>query len=382
MTTKFYQHFKVGVLGGGQLGRMLIQSGIDLNIDFMVLDPDPQAPCSQIANFTSGKLTDFDTVLAFGEKCDLITIEIENVNTAALKELVKRGKKVFPQPEVIELIQDKRVQKQFYKDNGIPTAEFILTSNRADVAAKATGGSILPAVHKLGKEGYDGRGVQLLRSAADLPKAFDAPGVLERLVDFEKEIAVIVSRNERGEVKAFPSVEMVFHPEANLVEYLFSPAQISSAADDMACHIATNVINKLEMVGILAVEMFVTKDGKVLVNEIAPRPHNSGHHTIEANVTSQYEQHLRAILGLAPGDTRPLSPAAMVNLLGEEGHTGVANYSGLEEVMGLAGAHVHLYGKKTTKPFRKMGHVTIVDSDVESLKKKINFVKQTLKVTT
>ncbi|HMJ69523.1 MAG TPA: 5-(carboxyamino)imidazole ribonucleotide synthase [Cyclobacteriaceae bacterium] len=379
MANKFYQDFRLGVLGGGQLGRMLIQSGIDLNIEFNVLDPDPQAPCSQISRFTCGKLTDFDTVMAFGEKCDLITIEIENVNTSALKELVKKGKKVFPQPEVIELIQDKRVQKQFYKDNDIPTADFILTDNRADVSKHA---AFLPAVHKLGKEGYDGRGVQMLRSAADLPKAFDAPGVLEKLIDFEKEIAVIVSRNERGEIMAFPSVEMVFHPEANLVEYLISPARISSATDDVAWQLATKVINKLGMVGLLAVEMFVTRDRQVLVNEIAPRPHNSGHHTIEANVTSQYEQHLRAITGLAPGRTDPLSPAAMVNLLGEEGHSGLANYSGLEEVLAVEGTHVHLYGKKMTKPFRKMGHVTIVDNDIESLEKKIKFVKQTLKVTT
>ena len=379
MANKFYQDFKLGVLGGGQLGRMLIQSGIDLNIEFNVLDPDPTAPCSQISNFTPGKLTDFDTVIAFGETCDLITIEIENVNTDALKELVKLGKKVFPQPEVIELIQDKRLQKEFYKKHDIPTAEFILTEDKADVAANA---SFLPAVHKLGKGGYDGQGVQIIHSANDVSKAFEAPGVLEKLIDFQKEIAVIVSRNEKGEIMAFPSVEMVFHPEANLVEYLLSPAQISSAADDIAWQIATKIITKLGMVGILAVEMFVTKDGKVLVNEIAPRPHNSGHHTIEANVTSQYQQHLRSILGLSPGSTATILPAAMVNLLGEEGHTGVANYSGLEEVMAVEGTYVHLYGKKMTKPFRKMGHVTIVDRDVESLKKKINFVKKTLKVKT
>jgi 5-(carboxyamino)imidazole ribonucleotide synthase len=375
MANKFYQQFNLGILGGGQLGRMLIQSGIDLNIDFSVLDPDANAPCSQISHFTCGKLTDFDTVISFGKKCDLITIEIENVNTAALKELVKGGKKVFPQPEVIELIQDKRLQKSFYKNNGIPTAEFVLTETKSDV-------SFFPAVHKIGKGGYDGQGVQIIRTKEDLSKAFDAPGVLEKLIDFEKEIAVIVSRNERGEVKAFPSVEMVFHPEANLVEYLLSPAQIPPAINKTAIDIAMKVINKLEMVGLLAVEMFVTKGGEVLVNEIAPRPHNSGHHTIEANVTSQYEQHLRAILGLAPGNTDAILPAAMVNLLGEEGHSGVANYSGLEEVLSVEGTHVHLYGKKMTKPFRKMGHVTIVDRDVESLKKKINFVKKTLKVTT
>ncbi len=379
MANKFYQEFKLGVLGGGQLGRMLIQSGIDLNIEFNVLDPDPKAPCHQISNFTNGKLTDFDTVIAFGEKCDLITIEIENVNTAALKELVKKGKKVFPQPEVIELIQDKRVQKLFYRTNNIPTAEFILTEDRADVVRHS---EFLPAVHKLGKGGYDGQGVQIIRSANDTQKAFDAPGVLEKLVDFEKEIAVIVSRNERGEVMAFPPVEMVFHPEANLVEYLLSPAQISPAVNELAVQLATKVIGKLNMVGLLAVEMFVTKDQKVLVNEIAPRPHNSGHHTIEANVTSQYQQHLRAILGLAPGNTDTIRPAAMVNLLGEEGYTGVANYKGLEEVLAVEGTYVHLYGKKMTKPFRKMGHVTIVDRDIDSLKKKIDFVKKTLKVTT
>lgn len=377
MANKFYQEFRLGVLGGGQLGRMLIQSGIDLNIEFNVLDPDPKAPCHQISNFTNGKLTDFDTVMAFGEKCDLITIEIENVNTAALKELAKKGKKVFPQPEVIELIQDKRLQKEFYKKNGVPTADFLLTENKSDIPE-----SFLPAVHKLGKGGYDGQGVQILRSVNDLGKAFDAPGVLEKLVDFEKEIAVIVSRNERGEVKTFPPVEMVFHPEANLVEYLLSPAQISAAVDKLASDIATSLITRLDMVGVLAVEMFVTKDKKVLVNEIAPRPHNSGHQTIEANVTSQYQQHLRAILGLVPGNTDTIHPSAMVNLLGEEGHSGVANYKGLEEVLAVEGTHVHLYGKKMTKPFRKMGHVTIVDRDIESLKKKIDFVKKTLKVTT
>jgi len=379
MANKFYQEYKLGILGGGQLGRMLIQSGIDLNIDFNVLDPDPKAPCHQISNFTCGKLTDFDTVIAFGEKCDLITIEIENVNTDALKQLVKMGKKVFPQPDVIELIQDKRVQKLFYRQNDIPTAEFILTEDRNEVVNNQ---AFLPAVHKLGKGGYDGQGVQMIRTANDIQKAFDRPGVLEKLVDFEKEIAVIVSRNERGEVRAFPSVEMVFHPEANLVEYLLSPAQISSEISRIASGLATKVVTELKMVGLLAVEMFVTKDGKVLVNEIAPRPHNSGHHTIEANVTSQYQQHLRAILGLAPGNTDSIRPAAMVNLLGEEGHSGIANYVGLEEVLAVEGTYVHLYGKKLTKPFRKMGHVTIVDHDIESLKKKIDFVKKTLKVTT
>lgn len=377
MSISFRQNFKLGILGGGQLGRMLIQSGIDFNVPFSVLDPDDHAPCATLAEFHHGKLTDYDTVLRFGAACDIITIEIENVNTTALKELVKQGKKVYPQPEAIELIQDKRVQKKFYQDHGIPTAEFILTKNAEEVKQHA---HFLPAVNKLGKEGYDGRGVQILRSEADLSKAFDAPGLLEKLIDFEKEISVIVARNESGEIKTFPAVEMVFHPEHNLVEYLFAPADLSQPVLQVADDIACKIIRALDMVGLLAVEMFVTRDGKVLVNEIAPRPHNSGHQTIEANITSQYEQHLRAILNLPLGDTTLLMPSAMVNLLGEAEYTGLAKYEGFDEVVKLPGVHVHLYGKRFTKPFRKMGHVTIVDADVERLKKKADFVKQTLKV--
>lgn len=356
---------------------MLIQSGIDFNIPFSILDPDEHAPCSTLAEFHHGKLTDFDTVMKFGSACDVITIEIENVNTKALKALVGQGKKVYPQPEVIELIQDKRIQKAFYRDNGIPTAEFILVENATEVKQNAT---FLPAVNKLGKEGYDGRGVQILREEKDLAKAFDAPGLLEKLIDFEKEISVIVARNEAGEIKTFPVVEMVFHPVHNLVEYLFAPADISKAIAQEADTIACKIITTLNMVGILAVEMFVTKDGKVLVNEIAPRPHNSGHQTIEANTTSQYEQHLRAILNLPLGDTSLRIPSAMVNLLGEADYSGLAKYEGFDEVVKLPGVHVHLYGKRFTKPFRKMGHVTIVDHDIEHLKEKANFVKETLKV--
>lgn len=358
---------------------MLIQSGIDFNISFSVLDPDREAPCAGITEFSVGKLTDFDTVLKFGSSCDIITIEIENVNTAALKALVKQGKKVFPQPEVIELIQDKRLQKQFYQRHQIPTAEFMLTENAADVKNNP---DFLPAVNKLGREGYDGRGVQIMRSKADLEKAFDAPGLLEKLIDFDKEISVIVARNKKGEIRSFPVVEMVFHPEHNLVEYLFAPADVSDKVVSKANAIAEKIISKLDMIGLLAVEMFVDKKGEVLVNEIAPRPHNSGHQTIEANITSQYEQHLRAILNWPLGDTKQVMPGAMVNLLGEPGHSGPAKYQGFEEVVSESGVHVHLYGKKLTKPFRKMGHVTIVDNDIESLKKKANFVKQTLKVIT
>ncbi|MGC3948337.1 MAG: 5-(carboxyamino)imidazole ribonucleotide synthase [Chryseolinea sp.] len=377
MSTSYQSTNKVGVLGGGQLGRMLIQSGIDFNIPFKVLDPDAHAPCSSIAEFVHGKLKDHNTVLEFGKDCDVITIEIEHVNTDALKALEASGKRVYPQPSVIELIQDKRKQKQFYAASGIPTAPFVLVDSSADVKAKAT---TFPVVNKLGKEGYDGRGVQILRSAADLHKAFDAPGLLEDLIDFDKEIAVIVARSSNGEVKSFPAVEMVFHPEQNLVEYLYSPAYISEQVRNEAERIAHTVIEKLNMVGLLAVEMFVTKSGEVLVNEIAPRPHNSGHQTIEANVTSQYEQHLRAILGLPLGDTSITRPSAMVNLLGEAGHEGIARYEGFAEVLAVPGVHVHLYGKQLTKPFRKMGHVTIADPDPEELKRKVQLVKNTLKV--
>ncbi len=374
----FQQNFKLGILGGGQLGRMLIQSGIDYNIQFAVLDPDAAAPCSSLAQFHCGKLTDYKTVMDFGSSCDIITIEIENVNTDALKDLVAKGKKVFPQPEVIALIQDKRLQKAFYINNDIPTAQFFLTENAEQIKQYE---HFLPAVNKLGREGYDGRGVQILRTKQDLLSGFNAPGLIEKLIDFDKEISVIVARNEKGEVKAFPVVEMVFHPVQNLVEFLFSPADLSLVMEQKALAIARKIIEDLNMVGLLAVEMFVTKSGEVLVNEIAPRPHNSGHQTIEANITSQYEQHLRSILNLPLGDTSTIMPSAMVNLLGEPEYSGLAKYDGFEEVLSMPGVYVHLYGKTLTKPFRKMGHVTILEKDLTNLKKKANFVKHTLKVT-
>ena len=356
---------------------MLIQSGIDYNLNFAVLDPDPSAPCSSLTEFTCGKLTDYDTVMHFGEGVDLLTIEIENVNTDALRTLAAQGKRVYPEPEVIALIQDKRLQKAFYRDHGIPTATFHLTETADDVRSHR---DFLPFVNKLGREGYDGRGVQIMRKEEDLAQAFDAPGLVEKLVDFEKEIAVIAARSATGEVTTFPAVEMVFHPEHNLVEYLFSPAEISPVVASEADEIARRVITALNMTGVLAVEMFVTRSGEVLVNEVAPRPHNSGHQTIEANYTSQYEQHLRAILGLPLGSTDTILPSAMVNLLGEAGYAGPARYVGFAEVVKLPGVHVHLYGKKLTKPFRKMGHVTLIDTNSERLKRNAQFVRETLKV--
>jgi 5-(carboxyamino)imidazole ribonucleotide synthase len=373
-----YQQKTLGILGGGQLGRMVIQSAISYNIDIHILDPDANAPCKSICQaFTQGSLTDFETVYNFGKNCDVLTIEIENVNTEALEKLAQEGKEVYPQPHIIKLIQDKRTQKAFYKVQGIPTADFILTENKEEVFAQK---DFLPAVNKLGKEGYDGRGVQLLRTEDELEKAFDAPGLLEKLIDFDQEIAVIVSKNNKGDLKAFPAVACAFHPTANLVEFLFAPAGISESLEKRAQEIALEVIQKLDMVGILAVEMFVTKQGEILVNEIAPRPHNSGHHTIEANITSQFEQHLRSVMGMPLGDCSLRTPAAMVNLLGEDGFNGDAYVEGLDEAMKEKGVYIHMYGKKITKPFRKMGHATILDENVDRLKERALRIKSLIKI--
>ena len=370
---------KVGVLGGGQLGLMLLQAAIDWNLNVKIIDA-ADAPCAPIApEFVTGSLQDYEAVYQFGQDVDVVTIEIEKVNVDALEALEREGKKVFPQPHLIRLIQDKRTQKQFYREHGLPTADFILTDNRADVANYV---DFLPAFHKLGRDGYDGKGVQRIATPADFEKAFDAPGLLEKAVDFEKELAVIVARNEKGEMATFPTVEMVFHPEANLVEYLFAPAEISVEVEQQAESLAKKTAEALGIVGLLAVEMFLTKDGHVLINEVAPRPHNSGHHTIRANVTSQFEQHWRAILNLPLGDTTAYTPAAMVNLLGEEGHTGPAYYEGMDEVLATHGVFPFLYGKKITKPFRKMGHITVTDSSLEKLKTKAEWVKGVLKVVT
>ena len=374
------EEVRIGILGGGQLGRMMIQAGMNFNLHISVLDPDKDAPCKSIADvFQTGSLADFNTIYEFGKNADVLTIEIEHVNVEALEILEREGVKVFPQPQIIKTIQDKGLQKLFYQEQGIPTSAFHLIESKADLSRHA---AFLPFFQKLRKGGYDGKGVQRIASQADFSKAFDAPSVLEMQVDIEKELSVIVARNERGEVKTYPAVELDFHPEANLVEYLFSPAEISSSIEKEAERIATSVAEKLQIAGLLAVEMFLTKEGKILVNEIAPRVHNSGHQTIEANVTSQFEQHLRAILNLPLGSTAIKLPSVMVNLLGEPGYDGLAKYEGLNEVLKTDGVSVHLYGKKFTRPFRKMGHVTIVDLDLEAAKEKAKFVKNTLKVIT
>lgn len=374
----FYQDFILGILGGGQLGRMLIPACTNLDVFTRVMDPNAHAPCSELASeFIAGSITDFDSVYQFGKQVDLLTIEIENVNVEALAALEAEGIAVYPQPSVINIIKDKRKQKQFYRDHNIPTADFVLVENREDIANHA---DFLPAFNKLGTGGYDGGGVQRLNSIEDIDKGFDAPGLLETLIDFDRELSVIAARNVQGEVTVFPAVECVFHPEHNLVDYLVAPSGVSQDIKDKAEAIARQVVESFGIVGLLAVELFVTRDGEVLVNEVAPRPHNSGHQTINANVTSQYEQHLRAILGLPLGVTDILRPSAMVNLLGEAGYSGPAIYEGLDELLTIEGASIFLYGKKETRPQRKMGHITIVDDDMARLKAKVEQVKKVIKV--
>ena len=376
----FYGDLQLGILGGGQLGRMLIQEAINFNITTHVLDPDKDAPCKHLCDhFTTGSLTDFETVYNFGKQVDLLTIEIEKVNVDALEQLENEGIVVYPQSRIIRMIQDKGLQKQFFRENNIPTSPFQIINGVADLK-KST--FKYPYIQKLRKDGYDGRGVLKIGSESDHIKAFTAPSLIEEWIDFEKELAVIVSRNENGEIKTFPCVEMEFNPEANLVEFLISPSTLNSEILKRADELAVSIANSLKIVGILAVELFLTKSGELLVNELAPRPHNSGHQTIEGNYTSQYEQHLRAIFNLPLGDTRSISNAVMINLLGEKGYEGLAKFEGLNEILKIDGVYIHLYGKKITRAFRKMGHVTILDDDRVKAVEKARFVQKTIKVIT
>jgi len=374
----FYGDLKLGILGGGQLGRMLIQQAINYNVTVKVLDPDREAPCRKLCDeFVVGSLSDYETVYNFGKKVDLLTIEIEKVNVEALQQLESEGVMVYPQPRIIRLIQDKGLQKQFFKENDIPTADFQVISSLEQLKQSHIP---FPYIQKLRRDGYDGRGVYKVVDETYLDKAFTEPSLIERWIDFEKEIAVIVARNESGEVKTFPLVEMEFNPEVNLVEFLISPSTLPFEVQQEAEQIAKRIAETLKIVGILAVEMFLDKHGRILVNELAPRPHNSGHQSIEGNVVSQFEQHLRAIFDQPMGDTACLNNAIMVNILGEPGYEGPAIYKGIEKILKCDGVYVHLYGKALTKPFRKMGHVTIVDADREKAIEKARYVQETLKV--
>jgi 5-(carboxyamino)imidazole ribonucleotide synthase len=374
----FYGDLRLGILGGGQLGRMLIQQAINYNVNIKVLDPDREAPCRKLCDeFTVGSLGDYETVYNFGKTVDMLTIEIEKVNVDALDQLESEGVLVYPQPRVIRLIQDKGLQKQFFKENDIPTAPFKIISSADELKDS---GFAYPYIQKLRRDGYDGRGVYKVTDESYLVKAFTEPSIIEELIDFEREIAVIVARNDKGEMSTFPVVEMEFNPQANLVEFLISPSTLHFDIQFQAEEIARKIAERLKIVGLLAVEMFLDKQGNILVNEVAPRPHNSGHQTIEGNTVSQFEQHLRAIFNQPLGDTKNLNHAIMINLLGEAGYEGPAQYQGLEEVLKHTGVYVHLYGKLLTKPFRKMGHVTIVDSDREKAIATAKYVQETLKV--
>jgi 5-(carboxyamino)imidazole ribonucleotide synthase len=375
-------NFKLGIIAGGQLGKMLALAASNWDVKTFILDPKDDCPAATTCTqFIKGNYNDYDTVYKFGKQVDMITFDIENINIDALIKLKAEGLKIYPEPEILKVIQDKGTQKEFYKKHFIPTSAFKLFNNKEEIIDAINKNDIhFPFVQKLRTSGYDGKGVEVIRTKNAISKLMDGPSLIEDMVEIDKEIAVIVARNTKGEIKTFPTVEMEFNANANLVERLICPANINSSLDEEAQKIAKNVIEKFSMTGILAVEMFITKDGNILVNEIAPRPHNSGHHTIESCITSQYEQHLRAILGFPLGDTSIKMPSVMINLLGENNYSGEVKYEGLTECMAMSGIKIHIYGKKETKPFRKMGHVTVLDQSIDSAKEKAKKVSSILKV--
>jgi len=372
---------KIGLLGGGQLGKMSLQAAADLDLQIYVLDPDPQAPCSKLCTqFTNGHFNDYQTVIDFGRDKDILTIEIEHVNIQALFQLENQGIKVFPQPRILEIIQDKGLQKNFFRDHHIPTADYLLLDRAEDVYQHV---DFLPAALKLRKGGYDGKGVILLMQKSDLDAAVQTfagqPCVLEKWVPCDKEIAVITARNESGDLAVYEPVEAVFNPSLNLVEKLISSSNLPDKDREKACSLALELCKLLEIVGVLAVEFF-WNGNQLYVNELAPRPHNSGHCTIETHETSQFQQFIRAILNLPLGSTQLVRPGVMLNILGEDGFKGPVIYKGLDQVLKVPGVYVHLYGKKETKPFRKMGHLTVTAQTIEQAEKIADEIKDKIKV--
>ena len=365
------------------MGKMLCLAAADWDFKTYVLDKSADYPAASVCTrFVKGDFNHYDDVMAFGRDLDVITIEIEHVNVKALKDLAAMGKTVHPAPESLEIIKDKGLQKEFYRSNNIPTAHYeLFEDEKALLQAIENGRWPLPLVQKSRTAGYDGKGVAILRTSDDLKtKLLPGACVAEVLASINTEIAVIAARNEQGDVRVFPTVDMDFHPEANLVEFLKCPATISPLDAARAEALAEQVIRTYNICGVLAVEMFLTSDGSLLVNEVAPRPHNSGHHTIDSALTSQFQQHLRGICNLPLGDTHQMIPAVMLNLLGEPGHNGPVLYAGMDECLSIPGIHVHLYGKSTTSPFRKMGHVTVTATTLKEALEKATQVKITLKV--
>jgi 5-(carboxyamino)imidazole ribonucleotide synthase len=378
----FSSDFTLGILGGGQLGKMMLADCRKFDVNTHVLDPSAQAPSALCCNqFIQGDLMDFDTVYNFGKDLDVLTFEIEHVNVDALEKLELEGVQVYPSSATLRTIQNKATQKQFYADNHIPTAPARFYDNLKGLAVEIVDGSLtLPFVWKAAQFGYDGNGVKIIRTLQDLEGLPDAACIAEEMIPFKNELAVIVARSSQGEIKTYPVVEMEFHPEANQVEYVICPARIDESVALKARTLALQVSEKFSHVGLLAVEMFQTAEDDLLVNEVAPRPHNSGHYSIEASYTSQFENHLRAILGLPLGNTESKVAGIMVNLVGAQGYSGRVQYQNIEKILAIDGVTPHIYGKKETRPFRKMGHVTIVNADVDKARKIAEEVKNTIRV--
>lgn len=367
---------KIGILGGGQLGRMLLQAAANYPVETFILENDAQCPAAHLCHhFTKGDIKDFNAVYSFGKNLDALTIEIENVNIEALEKLEAEGVKIYPKPSVLRIIKNKILQKQYYKDHQIPTADFIVTAGKKELSQHE---NFLPAVHKIGEGGYDGRGVQLLNDKNDIEKGFDAPSVLEKMVDIQKEIAQMVAINAKGETALYPPVEMLFDPQLNLLDYQLCPAELSMQTLYVVEAVSLAVTRNFKSPGIYAVEMFIDKNGNVLVNETAPRVHNSGHHTIEAHYSSQFDMLWRIMLDYPLGNTEAILPSIMINIIGAEGCSGPVKYEGLEDVLKIENAFIHLYGKKETRPGRKMGHVTILSKEKQELLFQSNKVKRTL----
>ncbi|ABY91742.1 5-(carboxyamino)imidazole ribonucleotide synthase [Thermoanaerobacter brockii subsp. lactiethylicus] len=373
-----YPIMKIGIIGGGQLGKMFAQKAKQMGFYVIILDPNPECPATQVADEQIiGDYYNENKLKELVEKSDVTTYEIEHINTAILKELFDKGYKIYPSPYSLEIIQDKLKQKQVLKGANLPVPRFEKVENFEVSFFEKFG---FPFIQKATKGGYDGRGVVVIKDKNDLDKMLRVDSLIEEFVDMGKELAVMVARNLQGEIKCYPVVEMVFDESANILDLLIAPARIEKEIEENVKEIAIKAVEALDGIGIFGIEMFLTKDKKILINEIAPRPHNSGHYTIEACVTSQFEQHLRAICGFALGSTELLSPAVMINLLGEKGYRGVPLIEGLEEVLSIEGVSFHFYGKRLTSPYRKMGHVTIVDDNLDSAIEKAKKVKERLKI--